>query len=54
MVTTYTINLFPCLLLAFLSRMITAPSVLLLKAFSNVSQWNKQLKSKVVLQNILL
>lgn len=40
MVTTYTFNLFPCLLLAFLSRMITAPSALLLKAFYNFPQRN--------------
>lgn len=39
MVTTYTLKLFPFLSLAFLSRTITAPSALPLKAFYNFPQW---------------
>lgn len=41
MVTTYTFNLFLCLLLALTGRTIAAPCTLLLKAFYNFPQWNK-------------
>lgn len=54
MVTTYPFSLFLCFLPAFLSRKITAPSTLLLKAFYNVSEWNKPFQSKVGLQDISL